>query len=138
MIRGAFGGIAGNAPLFERWHAGGPDTIRGFEYGHVGPHSKWDDRVALGGRYRALASLEYSMPVWQYHDFMVRAVGFVDSGSVGRIEDLGRWRVSAGAGLRLAHEKLGGTFLGVDLARAVFREDEDHEHTLSFFVAPRL
>ena len=95
-----------DVPLYDRLFAGGQGSVRGFRYRYVGPKAKRDidgtfTRVRpQGGRTRALATAEYTMPVVDN----VRLAGFVDAGNVWldayelRPDDLA---VGAGIGLRL-------------------------------------
>ena len=113
-------------------------TIRGFSFAHVGPHDQNDDDVAIGGRFRALSGIEYSMPLWTFgENVQLRGIAFADSGSVGSFNELGRWRLSLGGGLRLVDKRLGGEFIGIDAAGALIREDEDREQPISFFIGIR-
>ncbi|GIW70987.1 MAG: outer membrane protein assembly factor BamA [Planctomycetota bacterium] len=103
-----FGG--GEVPVFERFYAGGPRSLRGFEFRSVGPQA---DDEPIGGKVRALGTLEYSFPIvpgfdesyaifWR-GDFL-RGVLFVDAGSVeSRIRDFSfdDVRVAVGFGFRI-------------------------------------
>jgi outer membrane protein insertion porin family len=134
-LNASFGGIAGSAPFFERLYAGGLGTIRGFSIRGIGPRDSNDDDVAIGGKFRALAGAEYSMPLWSLSEEVdLRAVMFADSGTVGSSEDMDDWRLSLGAGFRLLDPRFGGEFVGIDFAGALLREDSDREQAISFFL----
>ncbi len=108
---GFMGAIGGDkVPIFERFFAGGPRSVRGFQFRTVGPQA---DDEPIGGRVRAVGTIEYSFPIipgfdrsyarfWR-GDFL-RGVLFVDAGNVeDRVADFtfDDVRVSAGFGLRV-------------------------------------
>ena len=53
----AFGGTP-DVPIYERFYAGGADTIRGYKERRVGPEGRYGDPV--GGRIRAVFNAEYT------------------------------------------------------------------------------
>ncbi|RME76112.1 MAG: outer membrane protein assembly factor BamA, partial [Planctomycetota bacterium] len=108
---GFMGPLRGDkVPIFERFYAGGPRSVRGFQFRTVGPQA---DDEPIGGRVRAVGTLEYSFPIipgfdesyasfWR-GDFL-RGVLFVDAGNVeSRVRDFtfDDMRVSVGFGLRV-------------------------------------
>jgi outer membrane protein insertion porin family len=101
-----------DVPIFERFYAGGGGSygLRGFDYREVGPKENGEP---IGGRGLVLGSAEYGFPIIEE---TLRGAVFVDVGdlerSFGEIE-LDRFRVSTGAGIRLAIPQMGG---GVPLA----------------------
>ena len=71
-------GFSGSdTPLFENYFAGGFSTLRGFSFRGASPVV---NTVTVGGQFRLLGSFEYMMPLTA--DDMIRAVGFVDYGTV--------------------------------------------------------
>src|SRR5262249_11539726 len=66
-----------NAPVFERFYAGGFRSIRGFAFRGVGPNVNGDE---VGGDFMWLNSIEYQVPI-KAND-QIYAVAFVDSGTV--------------------------------------------------------
>ena len=71
------------APLFERFYAGGHRNFRGFQFRGVGPRGVRADTLTLGedpvgGDWQFLLGLEYNFPI--YKD-VVRGVVFMDSGN---------------------------------------------------------
>src|SRR5262249_1532603 len=63
-----------NAPIYERFYAGGFRTMRGFEFRGVGPN---DRGFMTGGSFMWLNSAEYQIPVLANDQLYF--VGFVDS-----------------------------------------------------------
>ncbi len=94
-----------DVPLADRLFAGGQGSVRGFRYRGVGPKAvrEFEDgtfrRRPQGGRTRALATAEYTLPVFEG----LRLAAFVDAGNVWldeyeiRPDDLA---VGAGIGVR--------------------------------------
>ncbi len=85
-------------PIFERFFAGGPNSIRGFQFRSVGP--KYDDDP-IGGDFMVVGTAEFSYPLFQD---LLRGVFFVDAGTVTR--NIRRFspdevRVAAGLGFRI-------------------------------------
>lgn len=130
----------GEAPLFERFYAGGSRTIRGFEFRGVSPRgivarrngTTYQGSDPVGGNFLFLANAEYNFPIFEE---VLRGVVFVDSGTV-QEEDisLNDYRLSVGAGVRLALPFFGNVPIALDLAFPVMKEDEDDEQFFSFSV----
>ncbi len=127
----------GEAPLFERFYAGGHRTFRGFAFRGVGPRGVQantgrvgDDPV--GGDFLFLAGMEYNWPIFQD---IIRGVVFVDTGTVE--EDIGfdDYRVAVGAGLRIKIPFLGQAPFALDFAVPIVKADGDEEQFFSFDLA---
>lgn len=84
-------------PIFERFFAGGANSIRGYEERGVGPlDANTEDPV--GGESMLVANIEYTIPVI---DFIKLAV-FFDTGSVWeKVEDFGQGDFKSGTGVGL-------------------------------------
>ncbi|RMG14917.1 MAG: outer membrane protein assembly factor [Planctomycetota bacterium] len=97
-------------PIFERFFAGGPNSVRGFRFRTVGPR---ENGKPIGGNFLLIGTAEFSFPVFQD---LLRGVLFADAGTVipeytpGPSPRLGRGvrdyfrdeiRVAAGFGLRI-------------------------------------
>jgi outer membrane protein assembly complex protein YaeT len=91
-----------NAPVFERFYAGGFHSMRGFEFRGVGPFINGDN---VGGNFMFLNSLEYQIPLLA--NDMMYVVAFLDSGTVEPSVEIKDYRVSAGVGLRIVVPMLG-------------------------------
>jgi len=126
------------APVFERYYAGGHRTLRGFDYRGVGPRGiiagpplvQTDDPV--GGDWLFLLSFEYNFPVYQE---VLRVVLFSDTGTVQDDFGLDEYRMSVGAGLRLAVPFLGRAPFAFDFAVPVVKEPDDETQVFSFDIA---
>jgi len=85
-------------PIFERFFAGGPNSLRGFEFRTVTPQLR--DKP-LGGDWLILGGAEFSFPLFQD---VLRGVFFVDTGAVTekiRGFDEEDVRLTAGFGVRI-------------------------------------
>src|SRR5262249_40346762 len=91
-----------NTPVFERYYAGGFQSLRGFAFRGVGPDI---NGFKVGGDFLFLNSLEYQLPVTAGDNLYL--VGFVDSGTVEPSVEIKDYRVSAGVGVRFTVPMLG-------------------------------
>jgi len=111
-------------PIYEKLFLGGPRTVRGVKYRDVGPKGfsnpgSSDRHAPIGGQTMALASAEYSIPVFK----AVRLAAFLDAGSLG--EDawggsMSSFCVSGGVGLRI---DIKGFPIRFDIARPFSKDD---------------
>ncbi|MFG0249748.1 MAG: outer membrane protein assembly factor BamA [Phycisphaeraceae bacterium JB051] len=124
------------APIFERFFAGGHRSFRGFKYRGVGPYGTktggGDTDDSIGGDWMFLVGLEYSIPVYQES---VRWVFFTDTGTVQDDFGFDEYRVSIGTGLRLQVPFLGQAPFAFDFAIPVIKQDKDDEEIFSFDIA---
>jgi outer membrane protein insertion porin family len=132
------------APLFERFYAGGHSSFRGFRYRGVGPRGivdpdaipgSGDEFVGndpVGGDFRLLVGTEYSFPIWRE---ILRGVVFVDSGTVDEDLALDKWRASIGTGVRLNVPFLGDAPFAFDIAYPFLKQDGDETRFFSFSLA---
>lgn len=91
-------GTSREIPLNERFFAGGPNSLRGFEYRLVGPLDEND--YPLGGKFKTTLSLEIRQGLYKW----IGAALFADMGNVWRESDGARFddiRFSPGLGLRI-------------------------------------
>ena len=133
----------GEAPLFERFYAGGHRTFRGFRFRGAGPRGQYlknvngsstlaTSRHAVGGDFLFLAGLEYNYPIWEE---IVRGVFFIDTGTVQDEIALDEYRVAVGAGIRLKVPFLGQAPFAFDVAIPVVKEEGDRTRLFSFDLA---
>ncbi len=124
----------GDLPVYERLFLGGPRSIRGVEYRDIGPkvHRESGHRhAAIGGQTLAMASFEYTIPVFK----AVRFATFFDIGSLGEDEfdaDFSKYSASVGVGLRI---DIPGFPIRLDFAKPV-HDDDDYtdEEIFSFLI----
>ena len=126
QLRAEGGAIVGDAPVFERFYAGGTGSIRGFEFRGVGEHDGIDDNN-IGGDYLILLGAEYSYPL--YGDNL-RGHVFLDTGTAGA----GSYRAAVGTGVRLTINLLGPLPLEFNVAFPLASGDGDDEQVFSFLV----
>jgi len=86
-------------PIFQRFFAGGADSIRGYRERRVGPKDP-STRDPVGGEAVAVFNAEYTVPVVEF----LKVAGFYDIGNVwASLGDFasGGFRSGAGAGVRI-------------------------------------
>jgi len=127
-LRGRLGFIAGDAPIFERFFAGGHGSLRGFEFRGVGPREL---DTAVGGDFLALASAEYSFPILGK---TLTGVLFLDTGTVEEHVGVSAWRASVGAGIRFTVPFFGPVPFALDFGVPISKEGDDEEEVFSFSI----
>ncbi|MBN9122302.1 MAG: outer membrane protein assembly factor BamA [Planctomycetes bacterium] len=120
-----------NAPVYERFYAGGIRSFRGFSFRGVGPFTPVTD-LALGGTFSFLNTIEYQIPVLPSDKMFL--VAFVDHGTVERNFEIKDYRVSVGTGLRIAIPALGPLPLALDFAVPLNKGPGDHRQLFNFSV----
>ena len=86
-------------PIFERFFAGGADTVRGYRERRIGPKDT-STRDPIGGEALAVFNVEYTVPVVDFF----KTAAFFDAGNVwSDIGDFGKddLRTGVGAGVRI-------------------------------------
>lgn len=128
-LRSQFSWAGTDAPVFERFFAGGFRSLRGFEFRGVSPTTAG---FQVGGDFMFLNSVEYQVPV-KAND-QIYFVGFVDSGTVERRIDIRDYRVAAGVGARIIVPMLGPVPIALDFGFPIVRGPTDREQLFSFWV----
>ena len=118
-----------NAPVYERFFAGGFRSMRGFEFRGVGP---FQDGYNLGGHFMLLNSIEYQVPVRANDNLYF--VGFIDSGTVEENVQISTYRVTAGVGLRITIPAMGPVPIALDFGFPIVKGPEDRTQVFSFWV----
>lgn len=122
--------IAGNdAPVFERFYAGGFRSLRGFSFRGVGPN---ENGFFTGGKFSFLNTIEYQVPILPSDKLYF--VSFVDHGTVETNVDIKNYRVAAGFGFRVAVPMLGPAPLAFDFAFPINKAPWDNQQIFSFYV----
>lgn len=124
------GQILGDAPVFERFYAGGIGSFRGFDFRGISPRDGIRDN-RVGGEFMVLSGAEYSFPLVAK---IVRGVTFLDMGTVEEEFGVTSWRAAVGFGVRLTLDIFNTIPMEFDLAFPIAKEDEDNERIFSFFV----
>ncbi|MCA8926172.1 MAG: outer membrane protein assembly factor BamA [Planctomycetes bacterium] len=117
-------------PIFERFFAGGPNSIRGFQFRTVTPQLR--DKP-LGGDFLALLNAEFSFPMFRD---ILRGVAFVDGGGVtAKVRDWTRedFRLAAGFGVRIKVPVFPAP-VALDFAWPILERDDDDRQVFSFSV----
>lgn len=118
-------------PIFERFFAGGPNSLRGFRFRTVSPQVT--DKP-VGGNFLALTGVEVSFPLALD---ILRGVVFVDGG--GAVEDFDdfdddhNFRVAAGFGFRLRVPVFPAP-VALDFAWPLIKHRDDDTQVFSFSV----
>ncbi len=119
--------IVGNAPVFERFFAGGTGSLRGFEFRGVGERDGLD-QTNVGGDVLLLLGSEYSFPLFGDN---IRGHTFLDVGMAGS-DGL---RASLGVGARFSINLFGRPVpLEVNIAIPFLTESEDDTRVFSFLI----
>ncbi len=129
-LKAEAGYIVGDAPVYERFYAGGIGSMRGFEFRGVSPRQGLRDD-GIGGHFIFLTGAEYSFPL--YADTL-RGVAFVDMGTVEEDFGLTTWRAAVGFGIRLQIDFFGPIPLEFAFAAPISSDDDDEEEVFSFFI----
>ncbi len=122
------GQILGDAPVFEKFFAGGIGSMRGFAFRGVSPRAGLR-HDAVGGDFMLLVNSEYSFPLVGK---LVRGATFIDMGTVEDDFGIHSWRAAAGVGARIYIKYFGPIPLSFDLAFPIASEDRDDEQVFSF------
>jgi outer membrane protein assembly complex protein YaeT len=118
-----------NAPVFERFYAGGFRSLRGFTFRGVGPS---ENDLHTGGTFSFLNTVEYQFPILQNDKLFF--VTFLDHGTVEQNISIKDYRVSAGFGFRIAVPALGPLPIALDFAFPINRLNTDDKQLFSFYV----
>ncbi len=117
------------APVYERFFAGGFRSMRGFQFRGISPQV---GGVPVGGDFMLLNSLEYQIPV-RANDH-IYFVTFVDTGTVEPRMELRDYRVSAGFGVRFVVPMLGPVPIALDFGFPIVKGPGDKEQVFSFWL----
>jgi outer membrane protein insertion porin family len=130
----------GNAPVFEKFYAGGTGTygIRGFEYRGVSPRGLpfnaatrtfgIEKKDPIGSDWIALANAEVTVPLGSE---TFSALFFVDSGMV----ETGGYRAAAGTGIQiLIPQWFGPVPMRFEIAAPLMKDGDDETQVFSFSV----
>jgi outer membrane protein assembly complex protein YaeT len=128
-VRTQFAVAGANAPVFERFYAGGIRSFRGFSFRGVGPTENY---LKTGGTFSFLNTIEYQVPILPSDKMFL--VAFVDHGTVESKFTIKDYRVSVGAGLRISIPALGPLPLALDFAVPLNQGPGDNRQLINFSV----
>ncbi len=116
-------------PVFERFFAGGIQSLRGFEFRGVGP---FINGFNVGGDFMFINSAEYQVPITA--DETLRLAFFLDTGTVEPSFSIHDYRVAAGVGLRITlPDLLGQVPISLDFGFPIVTGPEDRTQLFSFY-----
>lgn len=124
------GQIFGDAPVFERFYAGGIGSLRGFDFRGISPRDGLR-KNRIGGDFMFLTGGEYSFPLVGK---ALRGVLFADMGTVEEEFGISSWRAAVGAGVRITLDIFGTVPMEFDFALPVSKDSEDDTRWFSFFI----
>lgn len=126
-------GKTSDLPFFRHYYAGGISTVRGYQYGSIGP--KYSNGDNAGGDFRVNGGAELYFPVgFGKRDASYRVGGFVDFGSVySSISDFDAsdFRYSAGVALQW-RSPIGP--LKLSWAKPINKKDGDQTESFQFTI----
>ena len=128
-VRSALQVAGANAPVYERFYAGGFRSLRGFSFRGVGPT---ENKLKVGGTFALLNTVEYQIPVLQNDRLFF--VTFLDHGTVESDVSIRDYRVSAGFGFRIAVPALGPLPIALDFGFPLNKANGDNTQLFSFSV----
>jgi outer membrane protein insertion porin family len=133
-VRSQVSATSDDAPIFERFFAGGFRSIRGFSFRGMGPvdTSAFGNRYFTGGSFSFLNTLEYQIPLNAKDSLFF--VTFLDHGTVERTVTIKDYRVSAGFGFRVGIPALGPVPVAFDFAFPLNRPDSDNRQVFAFYI----
>lgn len=125
------GWMGDDAPVYDRFYAGGFSTLRGFDFRGASPLTNVGGRwVETGGTFQWLNSLQYLFPITA--DDMLHGVVFCDFGTVEPEAQIEDFRVAPGLGLRVTVPAMGPAPIALDFAFPVSEAPFDDEQVFSF------
>lgn len=122
------GQIFGDAPVFEKFYAGGMGSVRGFKYRGISPRSG-PENDAIGGKFMLLASGEYIFPLIGE---VVHGVLFTDTGTVEEDTAISQYRASMGFGVRVIIPFFGPVPMDFDFGFPISKYTNDETELFSF------
>jgi outer membrane protein insertion porin family len=125
----ALGYLTEDAPIYDRFYAGGSTSFRGFDFRGASPVDPGTG-VELGGDFQWLNSVQYLFPITA--DDMIHGVVCCDYGTVEKSVEINDFRVAPGFGLRITVPAMGPAPIALDFAFAMNENDRDDTQVFSF------
>jgi outer membrane protein assembly factor BamA len=117
------------APVYERFYAGGFRSLRGFSFRGVGP---FENGFNTGGTFSFLNSVEYQVPILASDKLF--GVVFCDTGTVEKRVEINDYRVTAGFGLRIQVPMFGPVPIALDFGFPIVKAEEDRRQMFNFWL----
>ena len=123
----------GDAPIFEKFYAGGTRSLRGFDYRGVSTRGLQTNvadperKDPIGSDWIMTGSTEIAVPL---SSEAVSALFFVDAGAI----DSGGIRASVGTGIQIMIPMFGEVPMRFEFAAPFMKEDEDETRVFNFYV----
>lgn len=118
-----------DAPVFERFFAGGIRSFRGFSFRGLGPV---ENSLFVGGSFAFLNTIEYQVPLNAKETVFLAT--FVDHGTVESGVTIKDYRVAAGFGFRVQVPAMGPVPLAFDFAFPINKTAGDNRQMFAFYV----
>ena len=117
-----------DTPVYERYFAGGFQSVRGFSYRGISPI---DHRARIGGQFMFLGGAEYLIPITA--NGSLGAVGFTDFGTIQESNaSLSNIRLTAGFGLRVTVPMMGPAPIALDFGFPLMKDPTDLTQVFQF------
>lgn len=118
----------GDTPVYERYFAGGFQSMRGFSYRGVSPIQ---NTTRVGGQFMFLGGAEYLVPITA--DGTLGAVGFTDFGTIQDDKaSLSNLRLTVGFGMRVTVPMMGPAPIALDFGFPLLKEQGDLTQVFQF------
>lgn len=118
-----------NTPVFQRFYAGGYQSMRGFQFRGIG---HFVNGFNEGGNFELLNSAEYQIPLLA--NDQLYSVFFCDTGTVEESTKITNYRVSIGTGLRIVVPMMGPVPIAIDFGFPLVKGPQDQTQLVSFWV----
>ena len=117
-----------DTPIYERYFAGGFQSMRGFQYRGVSPIQ---NNTRIGGQFMFLGGAEYLIPITA--DGTLGMVGFTDFGTIQNDKaSLQNFRLTAGFGLRVTVPLMGPAPIALDFGFPLMKDPTDLTQVFQF------
>src|SRR5690606_5424871 len=128
-VGGQAGYTGDDTPIYERYYAGGFQSLRGFEFRGIGPRQYG---VNIGGQFLLAGSVQYMFPLLANDS--LHGVVFSDFGTVEDKFEIDDFRASVGTGLRITIPAFGPAPLAFDFAFPLAKAAGDETQIFSFYM----
>ncbi len=117
-----------DTPIYERYFAGGFQSVRGFSYRGISPIA---NSARIGGQFSFLGGAEYLVPITA--DGTLGAVAFSDFGTIqDTTAKLTNLRLTVGFGMRVTVPMMGPAPIALDFGFPLMKEKDDLTQVFQF------